>query len=251
MTRDSSEFIRRARQGDVQAIATLLNRSLNQEQIQATTERRGTTLVVLLKGKTTPSTDLVGRLHKGTLRLRPARIAAMEIYGQDAGSIAPAWSRTFDLTAAPSTPSSTENPSSQEDQVSEVSALKSSPQSKPLAVDASMEGSLSQSPEARPKPAISRMSPHSRHKPPKGGLARLAIWVVAVWGGFALLLKAFLAVAPSGAIGEGGLAILLLLVLGVVTFVLLPRAFQESVALLTRQKVWPSYLDALGINTLG
>lgn len=86
MTNDSSDLIRRAQEGDTDAIAAFLDQSLYQNAIQSKVERRGSTLIVHLQGtalsQETVETHSVAQVLQRIRQLQPAPIKAVTIHCQ-------------------------------------------------------------------------------------------------------------------------------------------------------------------------
>ncbi|NJR66489.1 MAG: hypothetical protein HC772_16080, partial [Leptolyngbyaceae cyanobacterium CRU_2_3] len=91
-----------AKQGDPQAIATLMNQSLQPRGMTATVERQGEVLEVVLEADRVPNRDaLTAFVQKGIGNLGVESIQSVRIIGQQAGAILPAWMQELDLMAIP------------------------------------------------------------------------------------------------------------------------------------------------------
>ena len=281
MASDSSDLIRRAQEGETDAIAALLNRSFKTDRIQVKVEQRDTVLRVLLQGETLPKNPLVKRVYQGMIRLQPARVKTVKIYGQVTDSTAIAWSKTVALTPSqkptaqtpqgvekaqqlkPSLPSvpkenaaprKTTRTANNTGAPSSSSTAKTSKPSQPLRLESLTADSLRQWGKLLVQKL--RRSPQSFEE----GIERLGIWLLIFWGGVPIVVRiatssiSFSASYSSltdlsqtlpAAIGQ----LTVLLFVGVVALV--PVCFQESVGLVSRYKIQPTYLEGLGINCLG
>ncbi|MEO9126902.1 MAG: hypothetical protein ABI262_19790 [Microcoleus sp.] len=94
----------RAKLGDVEAIASLLNLPLQNKGISATASLQDGCLQVMLEGDRVPDEEAAVRIVRRELTNLKA-IASVKVYGQQAGEDFPAWNREFELKAEASTDS--------------------------------------------------------------------------------------------------------------------------------------------------
>ncbi|MCP2727150.1 hypothetical protein [Limnofasciculus baicalensis] len=96
-------LLEKARQGDDQAIAAVLNYLLKDRNITAKVAIRGNGLLVLLKSAQVPeqesSVAVVSKLMK---QLNVESIKSVEVYGKQIGQQSPAWRESLDLTRSSS-----------------------------------------------------------------------------------------------------------------------------------------------------
>lgn len=97
-----------AKQGDLNAIAALMNRALHPQGIGVKVAYQKGHLRVLLEGKTVPDqTVLAPYIRKGILALQVPGWHTLSVLGRLHGASPPAWSKTFALTAPPTALNST------------------------------------------------------------------------------------------------------------------------------------------------
>ncbi|MEH1871244.1 hypothetical protein [Nostoc sp.] len=90
-----------ARQGDVEAIASLMNRHLHSKGINAQVAFQDTYLEVILESDQELNQQvLVAFIRKGLTALGSASIEIVKVYGQQTGKEFPAWSKEFNLGIA-------------------------------------------------------------------------------------------------------------------------------------------------------
>ncbi|MEG4996553.1 hypothetical protein [Microcoleus sp. B4-D4] len=90
----------RAKLGDVEAIASLLNLPLQNKGITATASLQDGCLQVMLEGDRVPDEEVSIRIVRRELtNLKAGAIASVKVYGQQAGEDFPAWNREFELMA--------------------------------------------------------------------------------------------------------------------------------------------------------
>ena len=91
----------RAKLGDVEAIASLLNLPLQNKGISATASLQDGCLQVMLEGDRVPDEEAAVRVVRRELTNLKAGaiIASVKVYGQQAGEDFPAWNREFELVA--------------------------------------------------------------------------------------------------------------------------------------------------------
>ncbi len=97
-----SNLLELAQQGDPQAIAALMNQSLQPRGMTATVERMGNHLSVLLEADQVPNRQtLTAFVHRGISNLGIESIRSVKVLGQQTGTNLPVW--TQDLTLEPPT----------------------------------------------------------------------------------------------------------------------------------------------------
>ena len=90
----------RAKLGDVEAIASLLNLPLQNKGISATASFQDGCLQVMLEGDRVPDEEVSIRIVRRELtNLKAGAIASVKVYGQQVGEDFPAWNREFELVA--------------------------------------------------------------------------------------------------------------------------------------------------------
>jgi hypothetical protein len=102
----ASNFLEQARNGDTQAIATLINRSLQKQSIQSTVTLVTGCLEVILDAAQAPDETIAGSIYNGLLKLNIESVYKTIIYGRSEGECFATWSQTFQLKAAPNYTSS-------------------------------------------------------------------------------------------------------------------------------------------------
>ncbi|GAB4384037.1 MAG: hypothetical protein Kow00121_46970 [Elainellaceae cyanobacterium] len=91
-------LIEQAKQGDPQAIAALMNKSLQPKGMTALVERRGDYLEVVLEAERVPNRQaLTAFVEKGIHNLGIGSIRSIRVLGQQIGAEAPAWTHDLDL----------------------------------------------------------------------------------------------------------------------------------------------------------
>lgn len=104
MTTSQPNHLELAKQGDIQAIAFLMNRSLKPKGITAKTALKDDCLQVMVEATEVPDQQtLTSFVHKGVVSLGVPSIRKMRIYGRKIGDKFPVWSQELDLqkTAVP------------------------------------------------------------------------------------------------------------------------------------------------------
>lgn len=192
-------LVAQARQGNVMAIAALMNRSLQSQGIWGRVEQREATLHVELESAQVPDqAALSKRLVSGIRRLSPPGIQQVVISGFALGETAPAWEQTISLAngAAASPAASRQTaPEAISQPGPEASAQSSFPQSavanpSPDAHVRQLNDRLSRSKKQRSRP----VAPGGRARPPVvirwsdfDPLKATVILLVAVYGFFGCL----------------------------------------------------------------
>ncbi|MEB3213395.1 MAG: hypothetical protein VKL39_18750, partial [Leptolyngbyaceae bacterium] len=95
-------ILQRAKDGKADAIAALMNHSLNPKGIHATAERAGDRLLVNLETDALPDQALLTKfVHQGVRNLKLATVETIMVSGRVKGSDRPAWTSTIYLDAYP------------------------------------------------------------------------------------------------------------------------------------------------------
>ena len=103
-----SSVLQRAKEGNADAIAALMNQSLTSKGIHATVERAGNRLLVTLDSSSVPDQAMFTKfVNQGVQSLKLATVKAITISGRVRGSDRPAWTSTSYLDAQPDQPPST------------------------------------------------------------------------------------------------------------------------------------------------
>ncbi|MDM9584122.1 MULTISPECIES: hypothetical protein [unclassified Nostoc] len=91
-------ILKLAKQGDAEAIASLMNRHLHPKRINAKVALQDACLEVTLESAQVPNQQiLVAFIRKGLTALGAASIERVKVYGQQTYKEFPAWSKEFDL----------------------------------------------------------------------------------------------------------------------------------------------------------
>lgn len=97
---DSQSILILAKQGDANAIATLINNSLEGKRIIAKVARKDDCLQIILESPEVPSQEsLVSIIRKGLMSLAPESISHIKIYARQSEGGHVVWSERFSLTA--------------------------------------------------------------------------------------------------------------------------------------------------------
>lgn len=89
-----------AKQGEPNAISTLINRNLQPKGITAKVIRKDDCLRVMLEANEVPNQNsLVGFIQNGILKLGVTGITTVEVFGRQVGDDVPAWSQSISLKA--------------------------------------------------------------------------------------------------------------------------------------------------------
>jgi hypothetical protein len=111
-TANQPNLLELAKQGNAQAIATLINRQLQPKGITAKAAAKDTCLQVMLESVQVPNQQaFVEFIYEGITSLGAESIKSVKIYGRQAGEEFPAWSQKLDLESPPSLVLSTLSPS--------------------------------------------------------------------------------------------------------------------------------------------
>jgi hypothetical protein len=96
MTQQNS--LQLAKQGNPNAIAALINRSLHAHGITAKVIRKDDCLRVLLKSNKVPDQNNSSNfIRNGILKLELSEINTLQVFGRQTGEQVPAWSQTINL----------------------------------------------------------------------------------------------------------------------------------------------------------
>ncbi|MEH2396170.1 hypothetical protein [Nostoc sp.] len=91
-------ILKLAKQGDTQAIASLMNRHLYPKGITAKVTLKDACLEVILESAEVPNRQtLVAFIRKGLTGLGAASVERVKVYGQQTGNEFPSWSQEFHL----------------------------------------------------------------------------------------------------------------------------------------------------------
>ncbi|MEH1911964.1 hypothetical protein [Nostoc sp.] len=94
-------ILKLAKQGDTEAIASLMNRHLHPKGMTAKVAFKDACLEVMLESAEVPNQQiLVAFVRRGLGALGAASVEIVKVYGQQTGSEFPAWSKEFDLGIA-------------------------------------------------------------------------------------------------------------------------------------------------------
>ncbi|OUC13948.1 MAG: hypothetical protein B0A82_14255 [Alkalinema sp. CACIAM 70d] len=92
----SQQVLELAQQGNADAIAFLLNRTLKPQGIEAKVANSDARLQILLEGLDTPDeTRMVSLVTQGVQKLQIATVSQLHIYGKQTGGKETAWKRSF------------------------------------------------------------------------------------------------------------------------------------------------------------
>jgi hypothetical protein len=110
-----SQLLQLAKQGDANAIAVLINKSLNLERITAKVRRRDNLLQIVLESSEVPDQNrLVEIIQSGIVKLEVSGINTLEIFGRKTGEKGPAWGRKVSLTTQKISATSNPQPQKQD-----------------------------------------------------------------------------------------------------------------------------------------
>nr|WP_290224022.1 hypothetical protein [Trichocoleus desertorum] len=95
-------ILEQAKQGNAQAIATLMNRSLTPKGITAKAALKGKCLQVMLEGAQVPGQEMsVNFIRSGITKLGCEAIESIKIFGRQTGEEFPAWTESIELHDSP------------------------------------------------------------------------------------------------------------------------------------------------------
>jgi len=107
-------LLKLAKKGNAKALTAILNQSLQPQNITAKVNRKDDYLQILLESAQTPDQEaMVSFIRKGLIKLEIESIQTVKVYGRKIGEESPAWSKKFELSSPPETPSSTEQTDSE------------------------------------------------------------------------------------------------------------------------------------------
>jgi hypothetical protein len=110
MTTAQPNPVELAKQGNVRAIAFLINRSLQSKGVVARPVLRDGCLQIMLEATQLPDEQtLAPFIHKGVKGLEIASVRILKIYGRQAGTNSPCWSQEFNLQEQSTLSTSAEN----------------------------------------------------------------------------------------------------------------------------------------------
>ncbi|MBD0269887.1 MAG: hypothetical protein ICV77_16540, partial [Cyanobacteria bacterium Co-bin8] len=102
---DQATWLTKARQGDADAIATLITRGLHNKGITARAVRHSYRLTLWLEAGSLPDQKAaVAYIQRGMQRLQVSSLGTVLIYGQEIGAAAPSWSEEISLLGTQSPP---------------------------------------------------------------------------------------------------------------------------------------------------
>ncbi|MEH2356398.1 hypothetical protein [Nostoc sp.] len=94
-------ILKLAKQGDAEAIASLMNRHLHPKRINAKVAFQDACLEVILESAQVLNQPiLLAFIRKGLTALGAVSVQKVKVYGQQTGKEFPAWSKEFDLSIA-------------------------------------------------------------------------------------------------------------------------------------------------------
>jgi type II secretory pathway pseudopilin PulG len=96
-------LLEQAHQGKPQAIAHLINRSLQKQGVTASVESEHGFLEVMLEATQVPNETLAAFVHQGLLKLKIEAVYEVSVYGRKAGEHFATWSQQFQLQPRPVT----------------------------------------------------------------------------------------------------------------------------------------------------
>lgn len=96
-------LLEQAHQGNPQAIAHLISRSLQKQGVTATVESTHGFLEVMLEAAQVPQETLAAFVHQGLLKLKIEAVYEASVYGRQAGEHFATWHQQFQLQPRPAT----------------------------------------------------------------------------------------------------------------------------------------------------
>jgi len=98
-----------AKQGNPQALAIILNQSLQSQNITAKVNLKDDCLQIMLESPETPNQQsMVAFIRKGLIKLEIESVKTVKLYGRQTGEKSPAWSQKLELLSPPETSPTTE-----------------------------------------------------------------------------------------------------------------------------------------------
>ncbi|MBE7380139.1 MAG: hypothetical protein F6J95_001855 [Leptolyngbya sp. SIO1E4] len=152
------KLLAQAKQGDVSAIAALLNQSFQPQGIWAQVDPQGSGLRIILESTQAPDPEVTERrIQSGLARLQPQNIAELTVWGRALGETQPAWERRIVLTpgaAASSSPKATTPPANRLPPTNKLSQSAATPvrrgdRPRPSPVPPANRARLTRSPQRR------------------------------------------------------------------------------------------------------
>lgn len=140
-----------ARQGDLDALTHLINRSLQTQNVTAKLIRHDRCLKILLEGKQMPPQSIARTLQKGLERLGIAEIDRLEIYGKQKDANALSWTKSVTLEPLPESSPFSQFPTTQS-QVTAAIGSKDIPAKESSAINASATNSSTKKIATKPCP---------------------------------------------------------------------------------------------------
>jgi Domain of unknown function (DUF4429) len=132
MTTSQPGLVELAKQGDVRAIASLINRQLQPKGITAKVSLKESVLQVMLEAEQVPDQQaLVAFIRKGVTSLAVKTIEKVKVYGRQPGEDFPIWSQDFTIGES----FSAENSNSQDHSASTSTVLPKSSQTRNADLD--------------------------------------------------------------------------------------------------------------------
>ena len=94
----SSDVLELARQGNPNAIATLISQALQAQGVMVRASLHNDCLIVLAEGATTPDEEMLANsIHRGMKQLNPPSIRRVKVRGYAIGNVFASWEREFSL----------------------------------------------------------------------------------------------------------------------------------------------------------
>jgi uncharacterized protein (DUF697 family) len=98
LTMSQTNLLELAKQGDANAIAALMNRSLQPKGINAKVSCKDSCLQVMLEAANVPNQQILAALvHQGIIKLEPNSINKIRVYGRKVGEDFPDWQQEFEI----------------------------------------------------------------------------------------------------------------------------------------------------------
>lgn len=141
MTTQSTNLLDRAKQGDAQAIAAIMNRHLQPKGITAKTTFNEGVLQVMLEADELPNQQALTKfVRQGVTNLKSELIHTVKVYGKQVGEDFPGWNEEFQLLTAQEFSFTQNNPVDSETLDSQLSSSSNIQPSKPLTSRIQFEG---------------------------------------------------------------------------------------------------------------
>ena len=144
-----------AKQGDAEAIAELINRSLQPKGVTATVKLTKGHLYVTLSGAKVPSQKVFAPfIHQGTIALGAPSIQSLTVAGLAAGSSSPNWAEEFNLGSQ-----------------TQVQVGSTVPPRRPAKAEAKAKPNLDSQPTTQKRQSSKKSLPSSLEPPPESSLS--------------------------------------------------------------------------------